>query len=263
VESNFAGPGETPLKVIRHQQQLGFFDRESVRGNMRMVDLSEDIVEGSAARALETIVRESKERNAKFIAVDLVRGLTPAAMLNDLALHLSRCDATSILIVDCDPLDTPPNTILSTADTVIWLRQSLDRDASVRTIQAPKVRGQQPLPGVHPLRLTWDGMHVFPRWPMAEPRVARPASTRPLSLGADLDTLLGGGNPAGDAVLVDGSTGTGKSVLAAQFVAQSARAGEPGLVLPVRGATRPVHRPRRGAAPRSCPAHRHRRRAGS
>jgi circadian clock protein KaiC len=47
---------------------------------------------------------------------------------------------------------------------------------------------------------------------------------------AGLDELVGGGIPTGDAVLVSGSSGTGKSVLAAQFIAAGVRAGEPGVI---------------------------------
>jgi len=45
-----------------------------------------------------------------------------------------------------------------------------------------------------------------------------------------LDALVGGGLPAGDAVLVSGPSGTGKSVLTAQFIADGVRRGEPGVI---------------------------------
>jgi circadian clock protein KaiC len=42
--------------------------------------------------------------------------------------------------------------------------------------------------------------------------------------------MLGGGVREGDSVLVAGSSGTGKSVLATQFIAEGIRQGEPGIV---------------------------------
>jgi circadian clock protein KaiC len=42
--------------------------------------------------------------------------------------------------------------------------------------------------------------------------------------------MLGGGIPEGDSALVAGSSGTGKSVLATQFIAEGIRQGEPGIV---------------------------------
>jgi len=226
----FTGPAESRPKLIQHQQHLGFFESAWLNDRMRVVDLGEDVIQANATAVLETIDREIAERGVSFVAIDLVRALTPTSLLNDLAFHLAHCAATSLLVIDCDPLDLPPSPVLSTADAVLWLRQSLDREATVRTIQAPKVRGQQPLPGTHACRLTWDGLQVFPRWPIGEPRVIRSESAQPLTVGPGVDLLLGGGVPPGDAVLVDGASGAGKSVLAAQFVALNAQAGEPGAV---------------------------------
>ena len=54
-------PAETPLKLIpRHQQQLGFFDRGDVVGGIRIVDISGEVVEGSATRVLESIARDAR-----------------------------------------------------------------------------------------------------------------------------------------------------------------------------------------------------------
>jgi circadian clock protein KaiC len=43
--------------------------------------------------------------------------------------------------------------------------------------------------------------------------------------------MLGGGIPEGDSVLVAGASGTGKSVLATQFIAEGIRQGDPGIVV--------------------------------
>ena len=42
--------------------------------------------------------------------------------------------------------------------------------------------------------------------------------------------MLGGGIPDGDSVLVAGPSGSGKSILATQFVAEGVRRGEPAVV---------------------------------
>src|SRR5471032_275226 len=43
--------------------------------------------------------------------------------------------------------------------------------------------------------------------------------------------MLGGGIPEGDSLLIAGSSGTGKSVLATQFIAEGIRQGEPGIAV--------------------------------
>src|SRR5260370_7203024 len=115
-------------------------------------------------------------------------------------------------------------------DNVLLLRHMVDGEATVRAIQVLKVRGQEPLPGLHNMRLTWDGVQVYPRWPTPKVRVPRSADPPRLSVGIDeIDQLLGGGVPAGDALLVEGPTGSGKSVLATHFIPQGRLEGEPGV----------------------------------
>src|SRR6185295_8978951 len=94
-----------------------------------------------------------------------------------------------------------------------------------------KMRGASPLPGLHTVRITGDGVQVFPR---ILRRVVESERVRPdvrLSCGVPaLDEMLGGGIPAWDSVLVAGPAGSGKSALATQFIAAGLRGGEPGLI---------------------------------
>ncbi|HET6407661.1 MAG TPA: ATPase domain-containing protein [Chthoniobacteraceae bacterium] len=60
---------------------------------------------------------------------------------------------------------------------------------------------------------------------------ALPARRRRLSIGIpELDKMLGGGLLEGDSLLVAGPSGTGKSALATQFIAEGLRRGEPGII---------------------------------
>jgi circadian clock protein KaiC len=47
---------------------------------------------------------------------------------------------------------------------------------------------------------------------------------------AGLDEMLGGGIPSGHSVLVAGPSGSGKSILASEFIREGARRGEPGVI---------------------------------
>ena len=100
----------------------------------------------------------------------------------------------------------------------------------MRKLQVMKLRGQVSVPGLHTFRITADGLQTFPRTFGLTGRQARKGRRR-LSTGIpELDAMLGGGIPEGDSLLVAGPSGTGKSVLATQFIAEGLRRGEPGIV---------------------------------
>jgi circadian clock protein KaiC len=106
----------------------------------------------------------------------------------------------------------------------------------VRKIQVMKMRGQAPIPGLHTFRITRDGVQVFPRVIVGAagtsgPAVAGAKPRERLSLGVEgLDDMLGGGIPAGYSVLLAGPSGSGKSVLASEFISEGARHDEPGVI---------------------------------
>jgi circadian clock protein KaiC len=107
-------------------------------------------------------------------------------------------------------------------------------------MQIMKMRGQAPIPGLHTFRITDDGIQVFPRVIVGPEGMSRPEVTvaKPepeprerLSLGVKgLDDMLGGGIPAGYSVLLAGPSGSGKSVLATEFILEGARHDEPGII---------------------------------
>jgi circadian clock protein KaiC len=79
--------------------------------------------------------------------------------------------------------------------------------------------------GFHDYVIRSGGLEVYPRLVAAEHR--REQTERKLASGLErLDALLGGGVEEGTSTLIVGAPGTGKSTLAAQFVAAAAARGE-------------------------------------
>jgi circadian clock protein KaiC len=94
-----------------------------------------------------------------------------------------------------------------------------------------KLRGQASVPGKHTIRISNGGMQAFSRTLGLEVRKPRDPGGARLSMGIpELDEMMGGGVPKGDSLLISGSSGTGKSLLATQFIAEGIRRGEPGIV---------------------------------
>lgn len=103
----------------------------------------------------------------------------------------------------------------------------------LRKIQVIKMRGQRQRPGLHTFRIDHSGLEVFPRViPVArEGEFRAPVSKERLSTGVPvLDEMLGGGIPIGFSVLLVGPTGSGKTILAGEFLAAGAAKGECGVV---------------------------------
>ena len=98
-----------------------------------------------------------------------------------------------------------------------------------RRLRVVKFRGVQFRGGYHDYVIKRGGIDVFPRLVAAE---HRRATTRN-KLASDLpefDALLGGGLEEGTSTLIVGAAGTGKSTIAAQFVAAAASRGQHGAM---------------------------------
>lgn len=95
-----------------------------------------------------------------------------------------------------------------------------------RRLRVVKFRGVKFRSGYHDYSIHTGGIEVFPRLVAAEHR--RPTSCGKLASEIPaLDSLLGGGLEEGTSTLIVGAAGTGKSTLAAQFVAAAAGRGQP------------------------------------
>jgi circadian clock protein KaiC len=98
------------------------------------------------------------------------------------------------------------------------------------------MRGQPTLPGLHTYRIGRAGIEVFAPAGAVVPeqaaaKNAAPALDARALLGVPgLDEMLGAGLPRGYSLLVAGPSGSGKSILAAAFLAEGARLGEKGVI---------------------------------
>ena len=94
-----------------------------------------------------------------------------------------------------------------------------------RRVRVVKYRGVQFRGGYHDYVIRRGGLEVFPRLVAAEHRQETTRAKLPSDL-PELDSLLGGGIEEGTSTLVVGAAGTGKSTIAAQFVAAAAARGQ-------------------------------------
>jgi circadian clock protein KaiC len=139
-------------------------------------------------------------------------------------------DATTFLIGEYFN-EAEANPVFTVADGLIWLRQSVQRNSMVRKLEIMKMRGQATIPGLHTFRITSAGINVFAPAPGNQTEFEVPITHARLSVGIPrLDEMLGGGLPNGYSLLVAGPSGSGKSILAAAFLAEGVRCGESGVI---------------------------------
>lgn len=98
-----------------------------------------------------------------------------------------------------------------------------------RRLRVRKLRASRSVGGYHDMTIGDKGVRLYPRLVAASHR-ARHSSSEVLSGVPELDALLGGGLDRGTSTVLIGPAGTGKSTIAAQFVACAASRGEKGLI---------------------------------
>ena len=126
------------------------------------------------------------------------------------------------------------NPLFTVADGLIWLWQVTERNSVVRKMQIMKLRGQATVPGLHTIRISVDGMQAFSRTLGLVASKTRPPRTRHVFLPPAFRNWtrcdVGGASLEGDSLLIAGPSGTGKSALATQFIAEGSRRGEAGII---------------------------------
>lgn len=236
--------GEPAVKMLRYQQQYSFFDVGEVDGAIRFVNLSDEVQERGLEGVLQRIIVEVEASSPGLVVVDSFRTAIRAgsqgtaderdlrSFVQQLAMHLTSWQVTSFLVGEYMPTERESDPVFTIADSILWLSQEADRNSVVRKLQVVKVRGQGNMPGLHTFKITNDGLRVFPRisLPVREEDRATPRGRASTGIAA-VDEMMGGGIPRGDSVLVTGPSGSGKSVLATQFIAEGATRGEPGVLV--------------------------------
>ncbi len=116
--------------------------------------------------------------------------------------------------------------VQSIAHGVVRLEQMVpEYGAERRRLIVLKYRGRRFRGGYHDYVIRPGGLVVFARLVASEHRP--PVVMEKLASGlAEMDALIGGGIERGTSTLVVGAAGTGKSTLAAQFVAAAAQRGQ-------------------------------------
>ncbi len=115
-------------------------------------------------------------------------------------------------------------------DGIIYLSSEPFFGSNVRYLNVLKMRGQDFSGGKHSCKITPDGFKVYPR---KSPDARTSVLKERISTGIKgLDRMTDGGFMRGSAVLLSGSSGTGKTVMGMQFIINCLLKNEAGIIVP-------------------------------
>lgn len=190
---------------------------------------SSDLELGETTKLIFEAVERSKARRIVLDSLSEIRLLAQSSLryrrqILALKHYFARYGAT-VLMLDDLTTDTMDKTVHSVAHGVIRLEElTPDYGAERRRLRVVKYRAQGFRGGYHDFIIRSGGAHVFPRLVAAEHR--RSFERQQLNSGvAALDALLGGGIELGSSTLILGPSGSGKSILSLQFIAEAIRKG--------------------------------------
>ena len=230
-------------KLLANLRQLAFFDQARVGRDISYVSAFQLLERDGLAGLLTMVRREIVTQAASLLVLDgLVNAEAYATserelkkFIHELQMLAAAADCTMFLLTSSGLGDDaheqrPEHTMV---DGMITLRDTTYAWRVERDIHVRKFRGSDHLRGRHAMRISADGITVWPRieaLPLpGDLRVRKPHEK--LSTGvAGLDSMLHGGLPSGSSTVVLGPTGAGKTCLGLQFLS-CCSADEPGLML--------------------------------
>lgn len=222
-------------KIVRYGQTLEFFDPDAVGRRVFFEDLGSVLLEAGLSAVLARIRDIVNEREPGLLVIDSIRPFAVLAasssehrrFLHELAARLSVRPTASLWLGEYAVGDMATAPEFAVADAVLWLTSGRYEQREIRLLQVLKLRGSGFLSGRHAYRLASDGLRVFPRLADRADVDGYRSPGRRVSSGIEsLDSLLGGGYPAGSSTLLVGPSGVGKTVAGLHFAVAGARAGE-------------------------------------
>ena len=191
---------------------------------------SSDLELGETTKRIFEAFEEAKPDRVVLDSLSEIRLLAQSSLryrrqILALKHYFARSGATVLMLDDLSS-EANDRAMHSVAHGVIRLEElSPEYGAERRRLRVIKYRGQRYRGGNHDFVIDTGGVRVFPRLVSAEHRT-RFEREMLESQSSELNALLGGGVERGSSVLILGPAGTGKSLLALNFVVGAVDRGE-------------------------------------
>ena len=237
----FTTLSEPALKIIRYMQLFSFFDSRLLDDRVVFVDLGSVLRKDGAEKMLAQMMLRIESEGPDIVAIDSFKAIhdmlpndnsLSRVFVYDLAVGMSSWGATTLLVGEYTLEDLGGAPEFAIADGIVRLTNERQELAATRELEVLKLRGANYVTGRHFFDVTVDGLTFYPRVRGPEMTGETPVDfAKRISTGiAGLDALLLGGVPLASATMVQGGTGTGKTLMGLQFLLEGARLGEPGIL---------------------------------
>jgi circadian clock protein KaiC len=227
---------EPDTKLVRHLEQFSFFDQGSLGSRVEHIHLGDFLrptrPEGLGPLVSE-IVRKTLDEEPAVVVVDSAKMLRDFAderelrgALYDLTGRFADTRTVLLLVGEYTDEELGSGIEFSLADGILQLEYEAREPVDRRTMRVVKMRGASSVPGRHTFQIDSDGIRVFPRIETLVPDGVAPVAGRISSGVPGLERLMPGGMKQGDASLVMGPSGVGKTTLALRWITQGLEDGE-------------------------------------
>lgn len=222
-------------KVLLYVQDFPFFDPDKVETSIRYEDIGGMLQKAPLIEVMSAIADMVDRESPAMLIIDSFKALGDFApdtatfrrALYDLTGRLTASGCTTFLLGEYGPDDMQRHPEFGVADGIIEMSNERRGIRTYRYLSIAKLRGSGYQDGRHAVRLTGDGIQIFPRFRTPKNPVPYTPGVARASMGAPgVDEILGGGVIPGSATLAMGATGTGKTLLALGFALEAAKRGE-------------------------------------
>jgi len=230
---------EPPAKLLRYARDFDYFNADLVERTAYFGDLGVALRGAGATGMLKRLDEFIKEIRPEFLVIDSFKVVrehfddqrTFRAFASDLMILLTAWEVTSVLVGEYAFEDIASQAEFAIADGIIHLSGTEEPQRQKRYLNVIKMRGADAFLGHHSYDIGRGGVAVYPRM---IPRVTGdyPITDGPIgSAVADMSLVLSEGIPSGAVILLEGASGTGKTLVALGFVVERLEQGEPCLFM--------------------------------
>ena len=229
-----------PHQLYRDAANYGWELQElEKQGLLRVICTSPEVILDRSSNLLDELVREIGARRLVLDSLTQLGMVTgdqdnQRRLIYGICSGFKRMGLTTMLLQEAHSSPEQMSFTEFIVDTVIHLHFIESQGSRKRYIEITKSRGHDFDTGKFAFKFDTNGIRVLR---IAHPQVlphyaSRLDSKQKLSSGVPgLDEILPGGLLPGTTVLVEGDSGTGKSILGMQYLLQGFYEGEKGLIL--------------------------------